>query len=125
IQFTGSRSALEGLITGDGTAELHSAIYALLDATASMSGSRHLVCLGSPNPGSQMLATRCAAARVAVHGIATPECENLDTLEKLCRATGGEFHRITSNDELPNALERIYRFLLSNYEISYRTVTDE
>jgi hypothetical protein len=135
IQFTGSRSVLEGIIRDDvmekpPTSGLAEAVYALLNVATSLSGSRHLVCLGSPNSGYQqnyiaLLAIRSVAARVAVHCIVTPECKDPGSLEKLCHATGGGFHRVTSNDEIPDVLQRIYRFLLSNYEISYRSVNDK
>jgi hypothetical protein len=126
---------LEGLLTDDVMGKppasgLAEAVYALLNVAASLSGSRHLVCLGSTNPGYQqnytaLLAIRSVAARVTVHGIVAPECKDPGSLEKLCHATGGGFHRIASNDEIPDVLERMYRFLLSSYEISYRSVNYE
>jgi hypothetical protein len=135
IQFTGSRSVLEGLITDNVVGKppvsgLAEAVSALLNIATSLSGSRHLVCVGSPNPGYQqnytaLLAIRSVAARVAVHGIVAPECKDPGSLEKLCHATGGGFHRMASNDEIPDVLQRVYRFLLSSYEISYRSVNDQ
>ena len=105
---------------------------AIPEASGAVPGSRHIICVSSASvPGDSVFgAVKTVAARarrgmVSVHAIMPPDGAGAQFFEELCRDTGGGFYRVSGNDDIPAALERIQVSLLDRYEISFTPTNPE
>jgi hypothetical protein len=106
------------------TGGLMDAARQLLAGAASLSGERHLVLIGSSQAAvrsqdeAHAMAGKARDDGVVIHGLAVADGA-AETLQVLCRATGGRLLHAADDEEIAAALRRICWGLQYQDEIHY------
>jgi hypothetical protein len=101
--------------------DLHQLTRALIRAVAMMRGARNviLVCDSPLDRFRRDVIRESAAAEVAGAAIHIIASEPDESMRALCSRSGGALAAVSSPEEVPEALGRLYASLLNSYEVRY------